>query len=237
MSFILQNNEPMAVVNNMDSYFKQKPPDCVLVSKENFKVPVHKELFYQTEFMRSMIKSVGFENCCSSIEIIFPSLCFDNLEVIVQFLYNGKVSTEHQGFASQISSHLVTVFGFSSVKVEEVPKTEMEEELKIDTRDEPKIKIEENAKVAEEGKIEIETEEDFIFETGLELKVDIEETPAKKLEDSRPKKRSRKQSFVTKDIKEEIDFINEMRQMAETIAKRVSFLKYLSFLFAFQNNF
>ena len=235
MDFTLQNNEPMAVVNNMDLYFKQKPPDCVLVSKEFCKLPIHKELLYQTEFMCKMIKSAGFENCCSSIEIICPSLCIDELEGIVQFLYNGKISTEHQGFASQISSNLVILFGFSSMKIEELPKIEIEEESKIDTKDESKIKIEENAKVEEEenakvegmGKIEIETEEDFILETGLELKVDIEETPTKVLEDSRPRKRSRKQSFGTnlirKDIKEETDFIDEMRQMAETIPKRVSF--------------
>ena len=225
MAFILQNNEPMAVVNNMDSYLKQKPPDCVLVSKEFFKVPVHKELFYQTEFMRSMIKSVGFENCCSSIEIICPSLCIDKLEVIVQFLYNGKVSAEHQGFASQISNLLVTLFGFSSLKLEEIRIIEMEEESKIDMDDELNIENEEKPTIEEEFEIKIEVEPKL--NTECELNNKKEEAPFKNIEDSKPRKRSRKQSFCTnsirKDIKEEADINDKMGEMAEIIPKIVSF--------------
>ena len=225
MGFILQNNEPMAVVNNMDSYFKQKPPDCVLVSKEFLKVPIHKELFYQTEFMRSMIKSVGFENCCSSIEIICPSLCFDKLEVIVQFLYNGKVSTEHQGFASQISNLLVTLFGFSSLKIEEIRKIEMEEESKIDMNDELNIQNEEKPTIEEEFEIKIEVEPRL--KTEYEFNKEMEEALVKNIEDSKPRKRSRKQSFcansIRKDIKEETDIDDKLGEMAEIIPKIVSF--------------
>ena len=214
MGFTLLNNEPMAILNNMDSYFKQKPPDCVLVSKEFFKVPIHKELFCQTEFMRSMIKSAGFENCCSAIEIICPSLCKDELEGIIQFLYNGNVSADHQNFSSQISCHLVTLFGFSPMKIQEIPKIEMNEESKIDMEDELKIEIDEF-----QEKFEVKTEEEPKLDTENKSTGKIEETPMKIIEDSRPRKRSRKQSFGTNLIRnEEPDIYDEIGKTTDKVS-------------------
>ena len=219
MGFTLLNNEPMVILNNMDSYFKQKPPDCVLVSKEFFKVPIHKELFCQTEFMRSMIKSAGFENCCSSIEIICPSLCKDELEGIIQFLYNGNVSADHQNFSSQISSHLVTLFGFSPMKIQEIPKIEMNEESKIDMEDELDIEIDDKTTFEFQEKFEVKTEEEPKLETENKSTGKIEETPMKIIEDSRPRKRSRKQSFGTNLIRnEEPDIYDEIGKTTDKVS-------------------
>ena len=52
MGTILYNKEPLALVNSMESYFKERPPDCSLFSQDNFGIPVHKEVLYQTPFLR-----------------------------------------------------------------------------------------------------------------------------------------------------------------------------------------
>ena len=55
----IYNKEPVGLAANMDSYFKQKPPDCSLFSQDSFEFQVHKELLFQTEYLREMIKSVN----------------------------------------------------------------------------------------------------------------------------------------------------------------------------------
>ena len=87
MSCVLYNKEQIALASYMIKYFKQRPPDCVLFSEDNSKILIHKELMYQTQYMRSMIKSATIGCCCSQIEIMCPSLTINELETIVQFLY------------------------------------------------------------------------------------------------------------------------------------------------------
>ena len=87
MSCVLYNKEQIALASYMIKYFKQRPPDCVLFSEDNSKILIHKELMYQTQYMRSMIKSAAIGCCCSQIEIMCPSLTINELEIIVQFLY------------------------------------------------------------------------------------------------------------------------------------------------------
>ena len=67
MTIVLSNQEPMALTKYMETYFKDTPPDIHLFSQDNFEIPIHKELFYQTRLMRSMIKSANFECCCSKV--------------------------------------------------------------------------------------------------------------------------------------------------------------------------
>ena len=55
----IYNKEPVGLAANMDSYFKQKPPDCSLFSQDSFEFQIHKELLFQTEYLREMIKSVN----------------------------------------------------------------------------------------------------------------------------------------------------------------------------------
>ena len=55
----IYNKEPVGLAANMDSYFKQKPPDCSLFSQDSFEFQVYKELLFQTEYLREMIKSVN----------------------------------------------------------------------------------------------------------------------------------------------------------------------------------
>ena len=99
MGTLLYNREPLALAHNMDSYFRQKPPDCSLFSKDGCEFPVHKELFYQTKFMRRMIKSFSFDQCqlesCCKIQIMCPSLMKEELNLIVQVRFSQLVIKKH----------------------------------------------------------------------------------------------------------------------------------------------
>ena len=112
----LYNNEPMALVYEMDAYFRQKPPDCSLFSRDGCEFPVHTELFYQTKFMRRMVKSFNFDQCqfdsCCKIQVFCPSLHKDELNMIIQFLYTGRIFCMNEQYANSIFSNLTKLFGF-----------------------------------------------------------------------------------------------------------------------------
>ena len=112
MASIFYNKDPMAIVNNMDSYFKQIPPDCSIYSKDGFEFPIHKELLYQTKVLRQMIKDTDMD--CCKIEIMCPSLSKEELEIIVNFLYKGKTFCTGEAVAFQVIDNLKHLFGFPS---------------------------------------------------------------------------------------------------------------------------
>ena len=115
MGTVLYNKEPLALVSSMDSYFKERPPDSSLFSQDNFEIPVHKEVLYQTSFLRRMIQSFNMDSCCSKVEILCPSLSKEELGAIVQFLYSGKTSCFDQEVKLKLSDILTELFGFPSI--------------------------------------------------------------------------------------------------------------------------
>ena len=115
MGTVLYNKEPLALVSSMESYFKERPPDCSLFSQDNFGIPVHKEVLYQTPFLRRMIQSFNMDSCCSKIEILCPSVSKEELGAIVQFLYSGKTSCFDQEVKLKLSDILTELFGFPSI--------------------------------------------------------------------------------------------------------------------------
>ena len=115
MVCVLHSKEPMVLVDNMDSYFLSTPPDCSLYSQENDEVLIHKELLYQTNFAREMVKSVGID---SKIEVICPSLSKDELEIIVNFLYHGKLLFSNEKAVSHACTNLEELLGFQLVRDE-----------------------------------------------------------------------------------------------------------------------
>ena len=115
MGTVLYNKEPLALVSSMESYFKERPPDCSLFSQDNFEIPVHKEVLYQTSFLRRMIQSFNMDLCCSKIEILCPSLSREDLGAIVQFLYSGKISQFDSAVESKLSNILTELFGFPPI--------------------------------------------------------------------------------------------------------------------------
>ena len=109
MDHKVYSKESMVLVSAMESYFKNMPPDCSLYSRNNFKVLIHKELLYQTKFMRDMVESVSPD---SKIELICHSLSKEELEVIVEFLYNGRILCTSKIAVYQAAKNLRDLFGF-----------------------------------------------------------------------------------------------------------------------------
>ena len=105
----------MALTKYMETYFKDTPPDIHLFSQDNFEISIHKELFYQTRLMRSMIKSANFGYCCSKASVLCP-MSKEELELIVQFLYDGKLFCKNQEEAAQVSENLAKLFGFPQIQ-------------------------------------------------------------------------------------------------------------------------
>ena len=114
MNCVIHSTEPLALLDGMQSYFQQRPPDCSLFSQENFEVPVHKEVLYQTPFLQKMVKSLDLEYCCSKIEILCP-IVKEDLETIVQFLYSGQIFGSDRNTTFTITKNLTEIFGFPSI--------------------------------------------------------------------------------------------------------------------------
>ena len=94
----------------MESYLKKEEPDCILYSKEGIKFNIHKEILYQTKLMKNILLS-GHSVCCQNIEIFCP--CSENeLESVLNFLYNGTNSYNEKTEVTQILDHLIKIFGF-----------------------------------------------------------------------------------------------------------------------------
>ena len=95
----------------LESFLKNEEADCVLYSKEGVKFNIHKEIFFQTKYMRNILLSVQ-STCCRKMEIFCPC-SEDELECIVNFFYSGKISCNiDQDLLSEILYDLKEIFGF-----------------------------------------------------------------------------------------------------------------------------
>ena len=65
--------------------------------------------------MREMISGIGID---SNIDVICPSVSKEELEIIVQFLYNGKLVHADETVVSKASKNLEELFGFPSLQGE-----------------------------------------------------------------------------------------------------------------------
>ena len=97
--------------NYIDLYLKNKSRDCILYSEDGSKFKVHKELFGQTNFLRKILSS-GNERCCETIEVFCPC-SKDELNHLVNFLYDGEIHCEEEFDSLKILENLNKVFGFS----------------------------------------------------------------------------------------------------------------------------
>ena len=52
---------------------------------------------------------------CCKVEIFCPSLLKEDLEMIVKFLYNGKIFCKDQTVVSKVCKNLNQLFGFPSI--------------------------------------------------------------------------------------------------------------------------
>ena len=106
----LVNKDNFDIVNYIESDIKLQPPDCSLFSEEGFEIPIHKEVLYQTKFMREMLKSM--DCCCCKVELFFPTLAKEDLEVMVNFLYNGKIICRNRSDLCRVVVNLTQFLGF-----------------------------------------------------------------------------------------------------------------------------
>ena len=106
----------MALVNYMETYLKNTKPDITLLSEDKFEITVHKEIFFQTQLMRTMIKSSDSDYCCSRVSVIC-SIPREELEMVVQFLYSGEVFCKNQNEANILSENLTGLFGFPKLSL------------------------------------------------------------------------------------------------------------------------
>ena len=72
MKFHIATKEHIAFGSNFESYFDQKhPPDCSLFSQDNYEFQVHKEILFQTKYLRKMVKSLNTDSCKGNIKFKF----------------------------------------------------------------------------------------------------------------------------------------------------------------------
>ena len=114
MNSVFCNQGPMALINYMETHLKHTKPDITLLSEEKIEIMVHKEIFYQTQLMRTMIRSTDSDYCCSNVSVIC-SIPREELEMMVQFLYSGEVYCKNQKEANILSENLTGLFGFPKI--------------------------------------------------------------------------------------------------------------------------
>ena len=114
MNSFLCSEGPMALINYMETHLKHTKPDITLLSEEKVGIMVHKEIFYQTQLMRTMIRSTDSDYCCSNVSVIC-SIPREELEMMVQFIYSGEVYCKNQKEANILSENLTGLFGFPKI--------------------------------------------------------------------------------------------------------------------------
>ena len=99
-----------AIINYKETFFKNKPEDCILYSEDGSNFKIHKEVLGQTEFLRKVLFT-GNSQCCDTIEILCPCTK-EELARHVHFLYHGEIQCEDvfESFKSQ--EDLIKIFGF-----------------------------------------------------------------------------------------------------------------------------
>ena len=99
-----------AILDYKETYFKNKPEDCILYAEDGTDFKIHKEVLGQTVFLRKILFT-AINHCCDTIEIICPCTK-EELEKLVHFLYHGEIQCENvfESFKSQ--EDLSKLFGF-----------------------------------------------------------------------------------------------------------------------------
>ena len=95
----------------MELFLKSKEPDCVLYSKEGVKFNIHKEILYQSKLMKN-ISIQYYSGYYQDIEIFCPCPA-NEIESVLNFLYNGPITFNEETETSQIVDNLIKIFGFS----------------------------------------------------------------------------------------------------------------------------
>ena len=95
----------------IDYFLQNREPDCFLYSNDGMKFDIHKEIFYQSGWMRNIFIDAK-DTCCREMEIFCPCSA-DELDIITKFLYSGTNSFNNETEVSNITNILTKIFGFS----------------------------------------------------------------------------------------------------------------------------
>lgn len=93
-------------IQDLNTYLKDKPADCILYSEDGAEFKIHKEVMAQTEFLRKILRSTK-DYCCRNIEILCPC-SEEDLSGCIEFFYHGKIQWDKD----KIVKNLIDVFGF-----------------------------------------------------------------------------------------------------------------------------
>ena len=99
-----------AILDYKETYFKNKPEDCILYAEDGTDFKIHKEVLGQTEFLRKVLFTT-INHCCDTIEIICPCTK-EELEKLVNFLYHGEIQCENDSESFKSQEDLSKIFGF-----------------------------------------------------------------------------------------------------------------------------
>ena len=117
MTIFANKNQIPLITDYLDRYLKWKSENCILYSEEGVDFKIHKEIFVQTDFMREILFSAK-DHCCEEIEIFCPCST-EELNYLVNFLYNGEIYCDENKDATQIIQNLSKVLGFpDNLKIE-----------------------------------------------------------------------------------------------------------------------
>ena len=107
------------------TFLQNKEPSCILYSKEGKKFNIHKEILYQSNLMKNVLKSSN-NFCCRDIEIFCPCT-EDEMRQMVNFLYTGTISYTKQSNIYKFMETISEIFGFPEefFSVEKRSKFEM----------------------------------------------------------------------------------------------------------------
>ena len=90
-----------------ESFLKHREADCILYSEEGTRFNIHKEILYQTKFMRNIFVSAT-DTSQIDLEIFCP--CSENeLDAIVNFLYSGKISNNLKTNVTKVLKNLTKI--------------------------------------------------------------------------------------------------------------------------------
>ena len=99
-----------AILDYKETYFKNKPEDCILYSKDGTDFKIHKEVPGQTSFLRKVVFTAKSQ-CCGKIEIICPCTK-EELARLVHFLYHGEIQCDNVFDSIKSQEDQSKLFGF-----------------------------------------------------------------------------------------------------------------------------
>jgi hypothetical protein len=167
----LINNQFLPSVENfVNLFYKEKPTNCILYSKEGCQFKIHKEILGQTKFLCSVL-SIANGYCCQKLEIFCPC-SKDELEDMIGFLYEGKIQCDADTDFIETLENLTKIFGFPE-KFVDGWQEEFEIIEKVCDKNATGTKIH-NSSILDSIK----------FETDVQTTLDVEEICDKKLDES-----------------------------------------------------